>query len=291
VTGVSPVSFQKYAPQAPVTRVLSSVPVQMEDLLIGLLVVALAASAVLLAMQAIAHKRLRRETRDRNMMIALLSHRLRSPLSSIKWHVEMLLDSGFGKLQIAQLELLNQVNHSIGDAIGVLNTFLEASRIEQAKATSAPMSIDVWQAVDTTIANLQHSAKTAHKIVRTGAGKRVTVLMDKFAFLMILEVLLHNAFVYTPQDGTVTVAVREKGATVEISVADTGVGIPPEERAQVFEKFFRGKRAKELDTNGNGLGLYLAKEILEQVGGSIVCDSAPGRGTIFTITLPNAKTA
>lgn len=270
---------------------LSSVALFRHNILIGLLVVALGATLVLFLLERTAHQLLKRENRDRNMMIALLSHRLRSPLSSIKWHVEMLLDSGFGKLQIAQLELLNQVNHSIGDAIGVLNTFLETSRIEQGNAMADPISIDLWKEVDTTVQNLQRSAKTKHKIVCMRGDKRVMVLMDKFALLMMLEVLLHNAFTYTPEDGTVTVRAREEENVVLLSVTDTGIGIAPEDQAQVFRKFFRGKRAKELDTTGNGLGLYLVKEILERTGGFIRCESVPGKGATFTLGLPNARTA
>ncbi|MDB4978437.1 MAG: sensor signal transduction histidine kinase [Candidatus Peribacteria bacterium] len=264
----------------------------MTDITLILFAIVIGFLLVVVAIERSAHQRLKRESVDNNMMVALLSHRLRTPLGSIKWHVEMLLDSNFGKLQISQLELLNQINHGIGDAIGILNVFLESARIERGAISANSKSVDLWKAVDTTVSNLEKTMKKKHTVIREFDTSKLTIVqMDPLLLHMILEVILHNAILYTPENGTITIASKEQAHSIVLSVRDTGIGMTADEQKHLFSKFFRAKKAQAIDTNGNGLGLYLVKEVLLHAGGSIRCESEANAGSCFIIEFPSAVEA
>ncbi len=236
----------------------------------------------------IAYRRLMRENRDRKMMVALLSHRLRTPLTSMKWYLEMLLDSDFGKLQIAQLELLNHLNLSATDAIGILNTFLETSRIERGNSTQKAISVDIENAVNMTISNLRSTIQDRHQTVEIRAqAPHITVLVNPLTVHMILEVMIHNAMKYTPDGGRIAIDIGKNEKVVSISVWDSGISISKEEQSHLFTKFFRGKGAIAMDTNGNGLGLYLVRDMLKEIGGTIRAESEEGQGARFVVEIPN----
>lgn len=240
----------------------------------------------------VAYQRLMRENKDRKMMVALLSHRLRTPLTSMKWYLEMLLDSDFGKLQIAQLELLNHLNLSATDAIGILNTFLETSRIERSNSTQKAISVDIENAVNMTVSNLRSTIQDRHQSIEIRAqAPHITVLVNPLTVHMILEVLLHNAMKYTPDGGKIAVDIGKNEKIVSISVWDSGISISKDEQKHLFTKFFRGKGAIAIDTNGNGLGLYLVKDMLKEIGGTIHAESEEGNGARFIVEIPNLDTA
>jgi two-component system sensor histidine kinase VicK len=255
----------------------------------------LAALSVLLIavflFEYIAYQRLMRENRDRKMMVALLSHRLRTPLTSMKWYLEMLLDSDFGKLQIAQLELLNHLNMSATDAIGILNTFLETSRIERNhNGSDKAIAVDIENAANMTVANLKTTIMDRKQTIDVhAAAPHITALANPLTVHMILEVLLHNAMKYTPDGGKITVDIGKSDKVVSISVWDSGISISKEDQKRLFTKFFRGKGAIAIDTNGNGLGLYLVKDMLKEIGGTIHAESNEGQGARFIVEIPNRE--
>jgi len=235
-------------------------------------------------------KRFDKKELERNMMVALLSHRLRTPLTSIKWHTELLLNQEFGKLRISQMELLDKVNSGIADAIAVLNTFLEVSRVEQGAIGSKPVSIDVWDNIEGVVDEVK--AKAAEKnqtITFPKPAERITAYMNPLIFHTIFEVIVDNAIIYTPTGGTIEIIVRREGKQAIIHVKDNGIGLTPAEQKKLFTKFFRGDKAKIISTNGNGLGLYLIKQLLATIGGSISCTSEAQKGTTFSIQLPTEK--
>ncbi len=230
---------------------------------------------------------------ERNMMVALLSHRLRTPLSSIKWHTELLLNQEFGKLKISQLELLDKVNAGVADTIQVLNAFLDVARVERGGvASSHPVMIDVWEHLQRVIDG-QRGAMEEKKLTlhASHAQKRLTVYIDPLIFHMIIDTLLSNAILYTHPGGTVTVSAEEHDRDLLVSVTDTGIGIPQPEQKRIFDKFFRGARAKVMSTGGNGLGLYLVKQLVESLGGIISFASEENKGSTFTVVLPQEKEA
>ena len=254
----------------------------MQNFTLPSLLVGLVYLVFLLGAAWAAKHRLNKENSDRTMMVALLSHRLRTPLTSIKWYLEMLLDNDYGKLQIAQIELVNHLNMSVNDAISILNTFLESSRVERGIIGSKTLSIDVADTLRTVVASVATLASDKKQTIKVDTEQnRMVALLNPFVLNMLLEVLLHNAITYTP---------KEDGKNIMVSVQDTGIGMTKEELSHLFTKFYRGKQAMEVDTTGNGLGLYLVKDVLKQIGGSVRVTSEPGKGSCFIIEMPNAQT-
>lgn len=258
------------------------------DIFLGIVLIAF---AVMVATHMKRTKRLAQESRERKLMVALVSHRLRTPLSSVKWHTEMLLSEEFGKLQIAQMELLDKVNTGIGDAISVLNRFLEASRIEQGELACKPVMIDVWEQIDHVCSSLTPTIRSKNiQVEARKSSERILAFCDPLVLHSVLDVLLLNAVTYTPEKGTLHIGTKDGSTEIQIFITDNGIGIPAQEQKHVFEKFFRSKAALTVATNGNGLGLYLVKQMLGSIGGSISFVSEEGKGTTFTVTLPKART-
>lgn len=235
---------------------------------------------------------LREQDREHDTMVALLSHRLRTPLTSIKWYTELLLNQEFGKLQIAQMELLNKVNTAISDSVNILNKFLETSQIERGDFVYKPSAIDVHEHLTRVLNSVKDRVEQKQQSVTVDpASGRLVAYINPLVFHIILEVLVSNAVNYTPANGKIMIRLVEDGNDIRIAVEDNGIGMTPDEQKHLFTKFFRSDRSKTMYTSGNGLGLYLVKQILEQTGGTIRCDSVSQKGTTFTITIPGARNA
>lgn len=251
-----------------------------------LLLLLTGALTALLAHQFLSSKRRQLLERERNTMIALISHRLRTPLSGVKWYTEMLLSQEFGKLQISQMELLNKINGSVADAIEVLNTFLSASRVERG-IDSKPVMLDLWENLNGMTDSHRHDMDEKHLILeRKESPQRTLVYVDPLVLHTIFDVLLSNAITYTPDGGTIRIDADDGPTHVTLRVSDTGIGMSRRELGELFTKFYRAEKAKVVSTSGNGLGLYLVKRMLENIGGSIRCESVQGKGSVFTVMLP-----
>lgn len=235
---------------------------------------------------------IREQDREHDTMVALLSHRLRTPLTSVKWYTELLLNQEFGKLQIAQMELLNKVNTAISDSIGILNKFLETSQIERGDFVYKPSAIDVHEHLQRVLDTLKdRMEQKQQKLTVDPENGRMVAYVNPLVFHIIVEVLVSNAVNYTPANGSVSIRLTDEGNDIRIDVTDTGIGMTKAELGHLFTKFFRSDRSKTMYTSGNGLGLYLVKQMLEQIGGTIRCQSEEHKGTTFSITMPSAKNA
>lgn len=258
---------------------------------IWLLVVIQLLIALTLVMQFQYGRLWRKEKQERGTMVALLTHRLRSPLTAIKWNTELLLDKELGALADEQKELIVKMNTSIVDAIHVLNTFLETSRIERGEITGSPVSVDLIEYLPHIIDSYRGLLKEKKQTLDLEKNdRRILVFMDPLVLHTVVEVILHNAILYTPEGGVIRIKVDENsaGKKVLLKISDSGMGISLEDQKKLFTKFFRSSGAKTVSTTGNGLGLYLVKQMLQSIHGSIVCTSELGKGTTFSIGLPRA---
>ena len=235
-------------------------------------------------------KHMKKEALEHTTMVALLSHRLRTPLTAIKWGTGLLLDQGLGKLQISQMELLDKMSVSVADAIAVLNTFLEASRIERGKMETTPVALDLMEYLPRIISTYQSLLEEKKQSIALPKNdKRILVYINPLVLHTIVEVVIHNALLYTPEGGKINIAIDESHPKhVMLSVTDFGIGISPNDMKKLFTKFFRSHDALIVSTTGNGLGLYLVKKMLDTIGGTITCTSEVHKGSTFTIGLPKA---
>lgn len=219
--------------------------------------------------------------------ISLASHQLRTPLSAVKWFGKMLIDGEAGKLTPTQTEYVDNINQSNEREIKLVNALLNVSRIESGKILLVPKR--------TNLSALVMNAVTDFKIEAEKAGEKIAVVMDKkIPEINIDEDLIRhvytnvisNAVRYSKKNGKIMIKVYISKNYVMTEVKDNGIGVPKGEQKRVFDKFFRASNALKKETDGNGLGLYLSKTIVESSGGKIGFRSSEGKGSTFWFSLP-----
>ncbi len=207
-----------------------------------------------------------------------IAHDLKAPLTRLKVRCEMAVAA-----EGPEAALAAEVSSDIEAVLGLINTLLEIAHLERAGATREER-VDLCrlvQDVGELYGPLAENAGLSLTMSRPMGPLELKAHRGKM--LQVVGNLVDNAFKYTPRGGRVGVAVRREGAAVLIEVADTGVGIPEEARAHLFEKFYRGEN---VEAPGNGLGLALVQAIVTAYGGSVKVVSQPGRGSVFTVRLP-----
>ncbi|MFH1979357.1 MAG: GAF domain-containing sensor histidine kinase [Patescibacteria group bacterium] len=222
--------------------------------------------------------------------ISIAAHQLRTPLSSIKWILKMILDGDLGKLSLEQMEYAKKGYSANERMILLVNDLLDAGRMEEGRFGFKLVSGDINKVVKEVASRFTDQAKIRQINLEVAVGNEPIVIgFDSSRIKMAISNLLDNAIRYTPPEGSVMIGVRGKNDSVEIFVKDTGVGIPEDQKKRVFSKFFRADNVIRMQTDGTGLGLYLCKNIAEKHGGKIWFESKEDRGTTFYISIPRKK--
>lgn len=219
--------------------------------------------------------------------ISLASHQLRTPLSTINWYTESLLTGETGQVNPDQEKFLNEIYSASKRMVALVNALLNVSRIEMGTISVEPQITDLVKLLETEISNISIQAKD--KNIQVNIDKNVDKLempIDVKLVQMVLQNIFANAIRYSPVHAKIEIRLDKKAEDIIISVADQGIGIPLNEQSKIFLKLFRATNAKEKVSDGNGLGLYLVKMIMDQSGGKIWFDSVEGQGTTFYISLP-----
>lgn len=228
--------------------------------------------------------------RTKREFVSIAAHQLRTPLTGMSWTVEALLSEAKGTLNGAQKELVERGLDAIHRMVELVNDLLDVSRIEEGKFGIKPERQSIRPLLQRVLDNLQKQAtKKNVKLAASIAESLDDVDMDADKMEFVFNNVIDNAVKYTPAGGTVTVDVAMDAGDVVVTVHDTGIGIPAAEFDRVFTKFFRSRKALSYHTDGSGLGLYVAKNIVEQHKGRISFESAENQGTTFEIALPSAK--
>ena len=217
--------------------------------------------------------------------VSLASHQLRSPMAAIKWSGDMLLSGDIGQLTDKQREYVNRIYKVNEETIDLVNTLLNVSRIEigtlaiDKRATNVP---EICQSILEELAPQIEQKKI--QIEKQYNAPLENVNTDPKLLRIVIQNLISNAVKYTPDGGAVTIALNETANERQVSVTDTGYGIPKEQQDKIFTKLFRADNVRKLSAvQGTGLGLYLVKSIIEALGGNISFQSEENRGSIFTI--------
>lgn len=220
-------------------------------------------------------------------LISTVSHELKTPLTSIRLAIHILLNEKLGPLSPQQMELLVMAREDSDRLYRVIEDLLDISRIEsgQAEIKLQPVSVEdlVLQATDKMRAAFLDRKITLNIELAPDAPR---VLADPTRLQLVFDNLLSNALKYTPVGGEVTIKAQLDDSMVRFSVEDTGIGIAPELLPRLFEKFFRVPGQEHISS---GLGLSIAKETVEAHGGAIEVASQPGKGTKFTFTVKAVK--
>jgi two-component system sensor histidine kinase GlrK len=223
--------------------------------------------------------------------ISHVSHQLRTPLTSIKAASDMLLEGAFDDSLQRQNELLAIIREECDRLIAAVNRILDISRMEAGMMDYAFLEAELPSIVQKAVLKLAPLAQRKNIDLELMPFPELPpVRMDQDRIMQVLENLLGNALKFTPRQGKVVVSLssrKEGGDFVQVSVADTGSGIPREHLAQIFERFKRIEMGRET-TIGTGLGLSIVKHIIADHGGKIWVRSAPGKGSAFSFALPVA---
>lgn len=232
----------------------------------------------------------KRETeRMRSDFISTVSHQLRTPLSAMKWFVEILLDEDAGKLKNEQIDIIKEIKISNQNMINFVNQMLSVSRIENEDFAINPEAINLEDSINEFIDEILPITKEKkQKLVFKGIeDKSLEIKIDKNLLRNIIHNLLVNASRYTPDNGEISLNVKKRDKdNLLFVVKDNGIGIPKKDYGKLFKKFSRAENAIKYEASGSGLGLYIIKSILDLIGGKIWFESQENKGTAFFFTLP-----
>lgn len=227
--------------------------------------------------------------RAKSEFVSLTSHQLRTPLTTISWYVEMLLDGKAGPVSEPQKKYLNEVARGTKRMVELVGAFLDVSRLELGTFVFEAGETDVRACVQTVLDDLRPQMEAKSLVFKeTYASHLPPVTVDPKLLRVVLQNVLANAVKYTPDEGRITLSVtwEKKRGNVVITVTDTGYGIPKDQQDKIFMKLFRADNVRQMDAEGTGLGLYIAKAIVDRSGGTIRFESEENKGTTFFITLP-----
>jgi signal transduction histidine kinase len=219
--------------------------------------------------------------------ISIAAHQLRTPLSSIKWVIKMVLDGDAGSITEEQKELLNKGYISNERVIGLVNDLLNVSRIEDGQFGFEYQKINLGVIMEPIIKNIEETAERSKiHFSKTLPPVWPTINADKEKIVLAFQSILDNAVKYTPEYGKMELNIAISEKSVIIKVHDSGVGIPAEDQARLFSKFFRGSNVVRMQTEGSGLGLFITKNIINTHQGEIILKSEEGKGTEVEVVLP-----
>lgn len=225
--------------------------------------------------------------------ISLASHQLRTPLSALRWYVEL-----FGEdkkhLNADQKGYLKEMQTSIERMVALLTSLLHAAHFEGDNFEPEVQEVNLSQMlrdVSEDAKPLVHEHGLSCKLI--APEKKVMLHTDPTLLRIVLQNLVGNAAKYTPRNTKkpIVLELSETPTSVMLSVQDEGMGIPAAEQSRVFQKFFRAHNVRKQDTDGNGLGLYITRSIVERLGGAIRFTSEEDKGSTFTVVFPKGKKA
>ncbi len=271
----------------------------------AVVLIVLAVTTILLTIAVMitqSFERLAEANRMKSEFISVVSHQLRTPLSNLDWAVELLMSGRLGKVEKKQTEyfkILKENSYRMGELIKDL---LIVSRIETNKLYSRKEEISLENLVRKIVKEFEPFTRASNVKIELKAQENLPkVSVDPSQIRLVIENLIDNAIRYIPtfqspetdrsqakekDKRKVEIKLEQKKSSLYFEAKDTGVGIPKEDQKYIFQKFFRSQNIMRYQTQGSGLGLYIAKSIVEQSGGKIGFKSQEGVGSTFWFTLP-----
>ncbi len=226
---------------------------------------------------------------EKTEFVSLASHQLKTPVSSISWNLELLKSGDFGPLSkdqkkvVSEMYLMNQRMNEL------INTLLNISRIEMGTLIIEPVPTQLEKLCDEVLVELKSKIQAKkHTITKTYSKTLQSFSADPKLLRIIFQNYISNAIKYTPDNGKIDINIDTNTSDIVFSVSNNGDPIPKQDMNKIFGKLFRASNAQDQDPDGNGLGLYIVKKIVESSGGKVWFESGKGKNTIFYASFPNS---
>jgi len=225
--------------------------------------------------------------RLKSEFVSIVSHQLRSPLSNLKWVTEFLLSGRLGKLSAKHDEYLQILKDNTIRMGELVSDLLTVSRIEHGKMPLNKAEFSLLNLAKETISEFEPAAKASNiKVSLEVASSLSLAFGDVSRIKIVTENFLENAIHYTNKGGEIQIKIEKKNKNLILSMKDNGIGIPKKDQQYIAQKFFRSKNVLKRQTHGSGLGLYIAKSIIERSGGKLGFRSQENKGSTFWFTIP-----
>lgn len=242
-------------------------------------------------------ERMQEADRLKSTFLATMSHELRTPLTSVIGYSEMLIEGLAGEVNDEQREYLKTILSKADQLLQLISSILDVSMLESGSLQMQREPVPLRNLVDSVLTSLGEKLRKRRVVVEERPAGLPRVVGDSRQLREVLRNLLTNAIKFTTDGGDIVISLdigtlkpdgvaREDELGVRLVVKDSGIGISPEEQANIFEPFFQVDSSSTRQYGGSGLGLTLAKRYVEAHGGHIWVDSAPGQGSAFTVSLP-----
>jgi signal transduction histidine kinase len=235
---------------------------------------------------------LQRLDEAKDEFISMASHQLRTPLTSVKGYISMVLEGDAGKITVSQGQLLEEAFASSERMVHLINDFLNVSRLQTGKFMLEERTIDLSKLVGQEVDSLKSTVKAHGLTLKYRPPAHFPLLsIDEAKIRQVVMNFIDNAIYYSHEGTTITVELAIEDAQAALRVKDTGIGVPKSEQAHLFSKFYRATNARKQRPDGTGVGLFLAKKVIDAHGGTILFESVEGQGSTFGFRLPVKKLA
>jgi len=219
----------------------------------------------------------------KSRFVTIASHEFRTPLSAVLSSAHLLQKYTTTEDQPKRQKHIERIIASVHLLTDILDDFLSVGRIEEGKVTVKPATFHLPELMEGILAELKNVAKEGQQIAYVHHGA-TQVVLDPSLLKHIVINLLSNAIKFSPVHSKISITTACHDGQVSLSVKDQGIGISKEDQAHLFERFFRGTNAANIQ--GTGLGLHIVARYAELMNGTVTCNSKPGKGTEFVVELP-----
>jgi signal transduction histidine kinase len=230
------------------------------------------------------------ETKDE--FISMASHQLRTPLTSVKGYLSMVLEGDVGEITEQQRKMLDQAYVSSQRMVYLIADLLNVSRLRTGKFVIETSPTDLAEVIAGEVSQLVETASARGlEITFNNPENFPSLMIDETKIRQVIMNFIDNAIYYTPSGGHIKVNLTDNGQSIEFTVIDDGIGVPRSEQHHMFTKFYRAGNARKARPDGTGLGLFMAKKVIVAQGGAIIFKSEEGKGSTFGFTFAKTKLA
>lgn len=226
-------------------------------------------------------------SRMKSEFVGVVTHQLRSPLTNLKWTIEFLTSKEFSGDATRQEEYYSNLRENVRRMVELTDTLLFVSKMEQGLVPFNKKEVSLVEVVNSLISEFKSFALASNVVIDFIYQKNIPLAyIDPSQIKIVIECLIDNAIKYTKNGGRIKIVLEKRDKDIYFEIKDSGVGIPEKDQNFIFQKFFRAENSKKDQVRGSGLGLYIAKSIIEQSKGKIGFTSEINKGTSFHFNLP-----